>query len=94
VRWVSQEDGDGAGFDILSFDNNGRERLLEVKTTNGHQLTPFYLSENERSLSVERPDDFRIVRLYDFSRASRAFELVPPLEKHVLLRPIAYRASF
>jgi hypothetical protein len=29
VRWVSQEDGDGAGYDILSFDAGGRERLLE-----------------------------------------------------------------
>lgn len=35
VRWVSQEDGDGAGFDILSFDRSGTERLIEVKTTRG-----------------------------------------------------------
>lgn len=94
VRWVSQEDGDGAGYDILSFDNNGRERFLEVKTTTGHQLTPFYLTENERSLSEERPDCFRLVRVYDFIRQPRAFKLVPPLTKHVFLRPMNYRASF
>jgi hypothetical protein len=35
IRWVSAEDGDGAGYDILSFEPNGRERLIEVKTTNG-----------------------------------------------------------
>ncbi|WP_306253079.1 DUF3883 domain-containing protein [Parvularcula sp. IMCC14364] len=43
VRWVSQEDGDGAGYDIRSFTPQGDDRLIEVKTTNGHKLTPFYL---------------------------------------------------
>lgn len=94
VRWVSQEDGDGAGYDILSFDAEGRERLLEVKTTRGFQKTPFFLSRNEYSLSEERPDAFRIVRLYDFARAPRAFELVPPLGDVVRLRTEIYRASF
>lgn len=94
VRWVSQEDGDGAGYDIFSFDGGGRERLVEVKTTTGYQLTPFYISENERSLSVERPDAFRLMRVYDFARSPRAFELVPPLENSVLLRPVTHRATF
>ena len=94
VKWVSEEQGDGAGFDILSFDQAGRERLLEVKTTAGYQLTPFFLSENEHSLSQQRPDAFRLVRLYDFYRQPRAFELTPPLESSVLLRAAIYRASF
>lgn len=94
VRWVAQEDGDGAGYDILSFDSVGQERLLEVKTTSGHQTTPFYLSENERLLSEERPDAFRLVRLYGFGRDPRAFELVPPLAASVMLQPANYRASF
>ncbi|MBM3492571.1 MAG: DUF3883 domain-containing protein [Alphaproteobacteria bacterium] len=94
VRWVSEETGDGAGFDVLSFDQAGKERCLEVKTTVGHATTPFFLTENERSFSEERPDAFRIVRLYDFARAPRAFELAPPLEKCLYLRPESYRASF
>ena len=94
VRWVSEEIGDGAGFDVLSFNLSSSARLLEVKTTSGHQLTPFYLTENERQLSAERPDEFRLVRLYDFLRSPRAFELTPPLEQSVVLRPTNYRASF
>ena len=94
IRWVSEEDGDGAGYDILSFNRTGGERLLEVKTTTGHELTPFYLSENERQVSVERSDVFNLVRLYDFARTPKAFELRPPLEESVMLRPINYRASF
>src|SRR4051812_25375197 len=47
IRWVSQDEGDGAGYDMLSFEPDGRERLIEVKTTNGAARTPFFLSENE-----------------------------------------------
>ncbi|HUZ97109.1 MAG TPA: DUF3883 domain-containing protein, partial [Edaphobacter sp.] len=44
VRWVAAEDGDGAGYDVLSFEPDGRECLIEVKTTNGSARTPFFLS--------------------------------------------------
>ena len=62
VRWISQEEGDGAGYDILSFDRKGSERFLEVKTTVGSQTAPFYLTRNELSFSKERPQEFRICR--------------------------------
>ncbi|CDX40019.1 conserved hypothetical protein [Mesorhizobium sp. ORS 3359] len=94
VRWVSMDDGDGAGYDIRSFDPAGAERLIEVKTTTGHKTTPFYLSENERALSEERPDAFRLVRLYDFAHELRGFELLPPLSNSVVLRPVNWSASF
>lgn len=94
VRWISQEDGDGAGYDIQSFDSEGAERLLEVKTTIGGQLTPFFLSENERLLSAERAKEFRLIRLYEFNRDPKAFQLTPPLEHAVILRPAVYRADF
>jgi hypothetical protein len=94
VRWVSQEDGDGAGYDILSFTAVGTEQFLEVKTTTGSQVTPFYLTENERRLSTERPNEFRILRLYEFNRSPKAFQLIPPLEHAVILQPANYRATF
>jgi len=94
VRWISQEEGDGAGYDILSFDQKGSERFLEVKTTVGSQTAPFYLTRNELSFSKERPQEFRICRLYDFSKIPRMFELVPPLDKFVHLAPLSVEASF
>jgi len=94
VRWVSAEDGDGAGYDIRSFDPAGRERLIEVKTTIGHKQTPFLLSENERAFSEERPDAFRLMRLFDFASQPRAFELTPPLDKSLLLKAATWRAQF
>jgi hypothetical protein len=94
IRWVSQEDGDGAGYDILSFDRTGRERLIEVKTTCGTRKTPFFLTSNERSFAEERPEAFRLYRVYEFGEAPRFFKLLPPLEHAIVLDPIAYRTSF
>jgi hypothetical protein len=94
VRWVSKEDGDGAGYDILSFDDQGRERFLEVKTTLGSRKTPFFITRNEKEFSDEAGDRFRIYRLHDAAKSPRAFLLAPPLEHSANLRPQIWRASF
>lgn len=94
VRWVAEEDGDGAGYDILSFDHAGRERLVEVKTTLGSQTTPFFLTRNEHALSEERTDAFKLMRLYAFAREPRMFELTPPLGEAVRLSTHTYQARF
>lgn len=65
-----------------------------MKTTTGLKQTPFLLSENERAFSGERPEAFRPVRLFDFAREPRAFELTPPLDKSVLLKTTTWRAQF
>lgn len=93
VEWTSEVRGDGAGYDIRSFDLDGSERLIEVKTTNGPAKTPFYLSENERAFSDERPEAFRLLRLYSFAEKPSAFELRPPLSERLALNPASYRAS-
>jgi hypothetical protein len=94
VRWVSEEDGDGAGYDVFSFDPRGHERLIEVKTTNGAARTPFFLSRNECELATERSLDWRIYRVHLFARQPRIFTISPPLENKVQLRPETWRASF
>lgn len=94
VRWVAAEDGDGAGYDILSFDRNGTERLLEVKTTNGSARTPFFLTRNECALAGERPESWRLYRVHLFGTEARIFTIAPPLEKTVRLSPETWRAGF
>ncbi len=97
IRWVARDDGDGYGFDILSFLGTGseanKERWLEIKTTNGSRTTPFFITRNELRVSEERPDVFRVVRLYDFHKKARAYRLEPPLEDRVTLTPAIYSAS-
>lgn len=82
IRWVSHVDGDGAGYDILSFDTDGSDRLIEMKTTNGWKRTPFHVTRNELAVE-ERRDDWRLVRLWNFAQEPKAFELRPPLDAHV-----------
>lgn len=94
IRWVSHLDGDGAGFDIHSFDTNGSDRLIEVKTTNGWERTPFHISRNELAVAEQRRKDWRLVRLWNFTREPRAFELQPPLDAHVSLMATSFQASF
>ncbi|MEA2803311.1 MAG: hypothetical protein QOE49_3406 [Rhodospirillaceae bacterium] len=93
VRWISEEEGDGAGYDIRSYDPSGAERLIEVKTTRGGNTTPFYLTRNENDLAAERPDAFRLYRLYDYSKRPGLFTLTPPLEQVLQLEPMTFRAS-
>jgi len=65
-----------------------------VKTTYGGHRTPFLLTRNEKSLADERPDAFRIMRLYEFGERPRLFTLHPPLETAVRLETETWRAGF
>ncbi len=94
VLWTSQEEGDGAGYDIFSFEPDGTVRLLEVKTTNGWERTPFHISRNELEVADLRREAWQLIRLWDFSREPRAFALRPPLANHVELTPTSFMASF
>jgi hypothetical protein len=94
VRWVSDQDGDGAGYDISSFDPDGEERLIEVKTTNGGAKTPFFLSRNEYDIAAAHPQSWRLYRLHLFAQSPRIFTLAPPLETALHLRTETWRASF
>lgn len=93
VRWTAVEDGDGWGYDIHSFAPNGRDRLIEVKTTNGWERTPFHISRNELQVANEQRDDWHLIRLWDFARKPKAFELRPPLEAHAELTATSFLAS-
>ncbi|AZO21567.1 DUF3883 domain-containing protein [Mesorhizobium sp. M1E.F.Ca.ET.045.02.1.1] len=94
IRWVSHVDGDGGGYDVRSFDLDGSDRLIEVKTTNGWERTPFHITRNELAASDRHRNDWLLMRLWNFTREPRVFELRPPLEAHVSLMASVYRASF
>lgn len=94
IRWVSEEDGDGAGYDIASFVPDGRPRLIEVKTTNGWERTPFQITRNELAVAEERKTEWCLFRLWNFSREPKAFEIYAPLDAHVSLMAMTFQASF
>ncbi len=57
---------DGEGYDILSFDEDGEEMYIEVKTTKGNSNEPFYLSANEKAFCEAHPSKYVIYRLHNY----------------------------
>ena len=94
VEHVSKTRGDGLGFDILSFEEDGSERFVEVKTTGFGKQTPFYLSRTELEFSKAFPEQFRLCRIFDYRRAPRMFELSGAVDANCLLDPVNYLARF
>lgn len=94
VDHVSKSKGDGLGYDILSFETNGKERFIEVKTTRFGKDTPFFVSKGELALSQATNDQFHLYRLFEFRKAPRLFNLVDGLDQHGILDPVSFRASF
>ena len=94
VRWIADEEGDGVGYDIASFRPDGARRLIEVKTTNGWERTPFFISRNELRLADEQRSSWCLFRLWNFNRAPKAFELYPPLDAHLSLTATMFEAGF
>ena len=93
VVWTSKEEGDGAGYDIASFEPNGNEKLLEVKTTNGWDRTPFHITRNELAVADRNRETWQLIRLWNFVREPKAFAIRPPLEAHLSLTPSSFLAS-
>ncbi len=91
---MSDEDGDGAGYDIASFALDGLPRLIEVKRRNGWERTPLHITRNELAVAEERRSEWRLFRLWNFSREPKAFELLQPLDAHVSLTATMFQASF
>ncbi len=92
VEQVSKTVGDQAGFDIRSYDADGRDRFIEVKTTRYGKYTPFYISAGEVRFSGAHADAYHLYRLFEFRRAPRLFVLPGDVRGHARLQPTNYRA--
>jgi hypothetical protein len=92
VEHVAETRGDYEGFDVLSFETDGRERLIEVKTTAFGQMTPFFVSSHQVTISRERRDRFHIYRLFSFRSDPKLFALPGPIADTCVLEPTEYRA--
>jgi len=92
IEHVSETAGDGLGFDIHSFEADGRDRLIEVKTTRFGELTPFFASKNEVDVSDARENEYQLYRLFKFTEQPRLFILAGSLRKTCSLDAIQFAA--
>lgn len=94
VDWISDRLGDGAGYDILSYDSSDQARYIEVKTTNGAHTSAFIISRNELDFSQETGDAFHLYRVFQFRTTPLLYMLRGDVSKQLNLEPIDFRASF
>lgn len=94
VEWTSRACGDGAGYDIRSFEGDGRPRHIEVKTTGLAKAFPFVVTANEVACSESLKDVYHLYRLFRFSRTPGLYVLSGPLSSTCKLAPTQFRARF
>lgn len=93
VSWDSHTKGDGLGYDIASFDDDGNELFIEAKTTCGGIRTPFYISAAELTAAANFGSTYRLYRLFRYGTSPQIYRLTPPLEHAVDLTPAIFAAK-
>lgn len=93
IEHVSAEQGAGGGFDIHSYDADGRDRYIKVKTTRYRRETPFFVTANEIAMAAIHREHFWLYRVFGFREVPRLYGVNGPLHDRFRLEPTAYRAT-
>jgi hypothetical protein len=93
IEWTSRDLDAWAGFDIRSFETNGADRFIEVKTTAYGKDTPFYVSRNEVNTSRLLRGCYHLYRVFRFRTSPRLFGLKGAIDSSCLLDPITFAGT-
>lgn len=95
VEHVAITKGDGLGYDVVSYDENGKEILIEVKTTSTNRVDGFYLSPKEIEMSKE--DNYKIYRIYNLDMKTGNYDVKifdnKEIQEMFRFVPISYRVE-
>lgn len=83
IEHTARVRGDGTGYDIHSFKDDGSDLYIEVKTTRQNTAASFYLSRNEKAFSDKHVAEYRIYRIYGLnSRTGKGWLTIyePPFD--------------
>lgn len=93
IEHTAKVRGDHAGYDILSFEASGAERLIEVKTTKYGMDTPFFVTRNEVATSERHASQYQLYRLFAFREAPRLYTLPGAIDKTCRLSAATFLAA-
>lgn len=84
-------------YDIVSVNDDGTTRFIEVKTTTGSSDAPFFMSESEK-IAMEKLDNYSIYRLYSFDieKGTSGITIIDKekgFDRYFNFQPISYRVS-
>lgn len=85
-----------AGYDVKSFDKDGTEKFIEVKTTEGSKAASFFISCNEVAVSEKLREKYWIYRVFEYdidNQTAKYFTINGPIEDNFNLVADSYRAS-
>lgn len=96
VRDVAKLDGDGLGYDILSYDKNGNKKYIEVKTTAGPENNNFFITANELAMSEANPDQYYLYRVYNYDNEKKIGDISIRRGslKELCINPLIYKVVF
>ena len=89
VEHTSLVRGDGFGYDIISYTDDGKELFIEVKTTKQNRATDFYMSRKEKEVANKMHSEgkqYRVYRVYKLNDHNGTGELAiysPPFDDSV-----------
>jgi hypothetical protein len=92
----AKSEGEGLGFDILSCDENGSEKSIEVKATKGSANKPFFISGTELVRSRIEGEKYFLYRLYNLDETNMTadyFIIQGDLSKYCI-NPTEYEVVF
>lgn len=92
VEHVALTRGDQEGYDILSFETTGAERLVEVKTTGFGRYTPFFVTPNEVETSRRDGERYHLYRIFSFRTVPTLFDVPGAIERSFDLTPSEFMA--
>ncbi|MFB1077172.1 DUF3427 domain-containing protein [Photobacterium damselae] len=89
-------DDDYAGYDVVSFDDDGREKYIEVKTTKQSANTAFFISRNEVQVSRDKGNQYWLYRVYHFNSETgiaKFYSVNGPIDNMFDLQPENFKAA-
>lgn len=92
IEQVSVSVGPAAGYDIHSFEESGKDRFIEAKTTKYGKNTPFYVTPNELRFSQRSGKNYYLYRVFQFRGDPRLFTLHGSIEQRCNLQASLYSA--
>jgi hypothetical protein len=93
---VAAIEGDGAGYDVLSFHEDGAVIYIEVKTTRGPAETAFFISANELAFARQHAERYCLYRIYRYGaqiHSGRCYILTGNPEHVFTITPTHYRLN-
>lgn len=95
VFWEAKENGDGAGYDIKSYekkDGEYREIYIEVKGTNKSINEPFDISKNEIEASNKYKEQYFIYRVGNLYTNPKYYKINGRIEENFNLEATNFKA--